>query len=141
MNISTDQSFKESGRDTSEMQYVSYDDFRRMDIRVGVIRAVEPIPDSDKLLKCLVEIGTDIATEILSTPDGNGVPVRQIVSGIREYFPEYTNLVGQYALYIVNLEPRVIRGVTSHGMLLAVGEDSPVFLQPNSPVSPGSRIR
>lgn len=124
-----------------DMSYVSYDEFRRMDIRVGIIRAVEPIPDSDKLLKCLVEIGTDIATEILSTPDGNGVAVRQIVSGIREYFPQYETLVGQYALYIVNLEPRVIRGVTSHGMLLAVGDGAPVFLQPTSSVPPGSKIR
>ena len=68
---------------------------------------------------------------------------RQIVSGIREFFPEYETLIGKQVLYIVNLEPRIIRGVESQGMLMAVdGKDGkPVFLTPEFEVAPGARVR
>jgi len=72
-----------------------------------------------------------------------GRDIRQIVSGIREYWPEYQELVGKYALYILNLEPREIRGVMSYGMLMAVDgiDGKPVFLGPQGEVLPGSKIR
>lgn len=106
---------------------ISYDDFKNMDIRVGTILAVEPVPDTDKLLKCMIDFGEE-------SP-------RTIVSGIREYVPEYETLVGKQLLYIVNLEPRVIKGIESQGMLLAVGEGAPTFLIPEHPVPAGSKIR
>lgn len=108
------------------MEYVTYDEFKKMDIRVGTIKQVEPIEGTDKLLKCQIDFGE---------PE-----LRQIVSGIREYYPEYEALVGKQVLYIVNLEPREIRGHVSHGMLMAVGE-TPVFLVPESPVAAGSKVR
>ncbi len=111
------------------MEYVSYDEFKKMDMRVGTIRSIEPVEGSDKLLRCMIDFGE---------PE-----LRQIVSGIREYYPEYAQLEGKQVLYIVNLEPRTIRGVESHGMLMAVdGTDGrPVFLTPEVPVHPGSRVR
>lgn len=109
------------------MEYISYDQFKNMDIRIGTILAVEPVPETDKLLKCTI----DFAEE---TP-------RTIVSGIREYVPEYETLVGKQLLYIVNLEPRTIKGIESQGMLLAVGEGAPTFLIPEHPVAAGSKIR
>ncbi len=117
------------------MEYISYEDFKKMDIRVGTIREVEPVPETDKLLKCMVDCG-----------DKNemGEPVlRQIVSGIHEYYPEYEKLVGKQVLYIVNLEPRTIRGIESQGMLMAVdGKDgNPVFLIPEAEVDSGSHVR
>jgi methionyl-tRNA synthetase len=108
------------------MEYVTYDEFKKMDIRVGTIKQVEPIEGTDKLLKCQIDFGD---------PEP-----RQIISGIREYYPEYEALIGKQVLYIVNLEPREIRGNMSHGMLMAVG-DTPVFLIPESPVAPGSKVR
>lgn len=134
------------------MEYVTYDEFKKLDMRIGTIRAVEPVEGTDKLLKCQIDFGIKLVSPETSssdqsgTQDDLGVPesdIRQIVSGIREYFPEYEKLVGKQVLYIVNLEPRMIRGVESQGMLMAVdGKDGkPVFLTPEIPVNPGSKVR
>lgn len=111
------------------MEYVSYEEFKKLDMRVGIIRYIEPVEGADKLLKCQVDFGEE--------------NLRQIVSGIREFFPEYESLVGKKVLYCINLEPRTIRGVESHGMLMAVdGTDgAPVFLIPDGEISPGTRVR
>ena len=136
------------------MEYVTYDEFKKMDMRVGTIRVVEPVEGTDKLLKCQIDFGeteavkentTEIRseTEMIETSPVLVPKLRQIVSGIREFFPEYEKLVGKQVLYIVNLEPRMIRGVESQGMLMAVdGKDGkPVFLTPEFEVNPGSRVR
>ena len=123
------------------MEYITYEDFKKLDMRVGTIRHVEPVEGADKLLKCLIEFNEDIKTHDFSLPDGTIIPVRQIVSGIREYYPEYENLIGKQVLYVVNLEPRVIRGVESFGMLMAVGDDVPVFLCPEKSIQNGSKVR
>ncbi len=138
------------------MEYVTYDEFKKMDMRVGTIRAVEPVEGTDKLLKCQIDFGMKLLPMENPEPLPEGatlaeepvakaeVPdVRQIVSGIREFYPEYEKLVGKQVLYIVNLEPRMIRGVESRGMLMAVdGRDgAPVFLTPEVEVNPGSRVR
>lgn len=117
------------------MEYVSYEEFKKMDIRVGTIKEVEAIPETDKLLKCMIDFG-----EV--DEEGNKV-LRQIVSGIKEYYPDVSVLINKQVLYIVNLEPRKIKGYESNGMLMAVdGIDSkPVFLVPEIEVSAGSRVR
>ena len=122
------------------METVSYEEFKKMDIRVGLIRFVEPVEGTDKLLRFLIDFGAEVATREFEDPEGNTFPVRQIVSGIREYYPEYDQLVGKTALYIINLEPRVIRGVESEGMLMAVGDNDCVFLVPQREVAPGSQV-
>lgn len=109
------------------MEYVSYDEFKKLDIRIGTIKEVEPVPETDKLLRCQIDFGES--------------ELRQIISGIREYYPLYENLVGKQVLYIVNLEPRMIKGFESKGMLMAVGDDVPIFLTPETPVAPGSKVR
>lgn len=111
------------------MEYVTYEEFKKMDIRVGTIKEIEPVPETDKLLKCMIDFGEET--------------YRQIVSGIREFYPEYEKLVGKQVLYIVNLEPRMIKGIESRGMLMAVdGTDgAPVFLIPEKEVNSGTRVR
>ena len=111
------------------MEYVNYDEFKKMDMRVGTIREVEPVPETDKLLKCMIDFGEQ--------------ELRQIVSGIHEYYPEYEKLIGKQVLYIVNLEPRTIKGIESQGMLMAVdGKDGvPVFLIPEVEVNSGTKVR
>ena len=117
------------------MEYVTYEEFKKMDIRVGTIREVEPVPETDKLLKCMIDFGE---------PE-----LRQIISGIHEYYPEYQELVGKQVLYIVNLEPRTIKGLESNGMLMAVdglpaqagADGKPVFLVPGVSVNTGSKVR
>lgn len=115
------------------MEYISYEEFKRMDMRIGEIMHVDPVPDTDKLLKCQIDFG--------EVDEEGNKKLRQIVSGIREYFPEYEKLVGKKVLYILNLEPRMIKGVESNGMLMAVGEGAPTFLVPDGDVPNGSRVR
>lgn len=117
------------------MEYISYEEFKKMDIRLGTIREVEPVPDTDKLLRCQIDFNEVDA-------EGN-VKLRQIISGIHEYYPDYNVLVGKQVLYIVNLEPRKIKGFESNGMLMAVDglDDKPVFLVPEVPVGVGSKVR
>ncbi len=116
------------------MEYISFEEFKKMDIRVGTIKEIEPIPDTDKLLKCQVDFG-----EV----DENGQKkLRQIISGIREYYPEYQKLINKQVLYIINIEPRKIKGHESNGMLMAVDgfENQPVFLIPEVKVDLGTKI-
>lgn len=123
------------------METITYDEFKKLDMRVGTIRHVEPVEGADKLLKCLIEFTEDVKTHDFIDENGDSIPVRQIVSGIREYYPDYEQLIGKQVLYVINLEPRTIRGVESHGMLMAVGDDVPVFLIPEKKIPSGSRVR
>lgn len=115
------------------MEYISYEEFKKMDIRIGTIKEIEPIPETDKLLRCQVDFN-----EI--DEEGNK-KLRQIVSGIKEYYPEFEKLIGKQVLYIINLEPRIIKGFESNGMLMAVGNDKPIFLIPEERVESGSKVR
>ena len=115
------------------MEYISFNEFKKLDIRVGTVKEINPVPDSDKLLMCSIDFGEK---------NEKGDPeFRTIVSGIREYYPLYEKLIGKQLLYIVNLEPRTIRGVESHGMLLAVGGTKPIFLIPEEFIPAGSKVR
>ena len=85
------------------MDIITYDEFKRMDLRVAHIIAAERVPGATKILKLQVDIGTE---------------KRQMVAGIAEtYTPE--ELVGKKLIVIVNLKPAVIRGIESQAMLLA----------------------
>lgn len=117
------------------MDHITYDEFKKMDIRVGTIKSVEAIPDTDKLLRCEIDFGEQ---------DENGeVKLRQIISGIKEYYPDINILIDKQVLYIVNLEPRMIKGLKSDGMLMAVDgiDGKPVLLTPEVLVKPGSKVR
>ena len=107
---------------------ISYDDFAKLDIRIGTVLAAELVPETDKLIKCRVDFGE--------------LGERTIISGIAEWKkPE--ELVGKQLPYIVNLAPRELRGVVSEGMLLAStqGEDGVALLQPDEEVPKGSRVK
>jgi methionyl-tRNA synthetase len=141
------------------MEYINYEDFKKLDMRIGWIRFVEPVDGADKLLRFEIDFGElspvckgacDDDSCDCETPEPafgkeeyHGRDVRQIVSGIRDSFPEYKALIGKKALYVVNLEPRTIRGVESHGMLMAVDglDEKPVFLVPEGTVRAGSQVR
>ncbi len=107
---------------------ISIDDLEKLDIRIGTIKNVEQVPGSEKLYKEIVDFGPEIGE-------------KQILSGIQKYFtPE--DLMGKQALFIVNLEPREMMGLTSEGMLLATdGENGPVLLVPTQEVPNGSKIK
>jgi len=117
------------------MEYVSYEQFKKMDIRIGTIRKVEIVPETDKLLCCQVNFN--------EVDEEGNKKLRQIVSGIKEYYPDVEVLIGKQVLYIVNLEPRKIKGYESNGMLMAIDgiDGRPVFLIPEVEVNPGAVVR
>jgi methionyl-tRNA synthetase len=108
---------------------ISIDDFKKVDIAVGAILSAEKVPDTDKLLKLSVDLGE-------ATP-------RQILSGISEYFPDCSVLVGRKCMFVANLEPRIIRGLESQGMILAVSNDDGAFslLTPDQSIPAGTRAK
>ena len=105
---------------------ISFDDFSKMDIRVGTILSAEQVEKSKKLLKLQVDTGID---------------KRTVMSGIAEHLsPE--QVIGKQVTILVNLAPRKIMGVESQGMILmAEDKDGKLrLLQPNEVVSPGSTV-
>lgn len=115
------------------MEYITYEEFKKLDIRVGTIKEVKEVPETDKLLCFQIDFGE-------MDEEGNK-KLRQIVSGLHEYYPDYDKLVGRQLLYIINLEPRKIKGFESNGMLMAVDDQNgrPVFLIPETEVEPGAQ--
>ncbi len=112
---------------------INYEDFAKVEIRIGEVLSVEIVEGADKLIRCMVNIG-----EV--DEEGNVSP-RQILSGIREYLEDPQTLVGKKFPYVVNLEPRVIRGFESQGMILAASHDHTLaLLSPTNDVPPGTRI-
>ena len=107
---------------------INYDQFAAIEITIGEIKSVDIVPDADKLLRLMVDVGED--------------EPRQIISGIRTYFTDPQELVGRQCPFVTNLEPRTIRGYESQGMILAVShEDTFGLLIPHQPVPPGTRAR
>ena len=109
------------------METITYDEFKKLDMKVGKVISAEAVPDSDKLIRFELDFGEE--------------KPRQILSAIREWYSEPEALVGKMMLFVVNLEQRVIRGLESQGMLMAVGEDRPIFLIPEESVAPGAKVR
>jgi methionyl-tRNA synthetase len=112
---------------------ISIDDFAKIDLRVAQIVVAERIPKADKLLRLEVDLG----------PNHNPSR-RQILSGIAEFYtPE--ELIGKRVAIIANLAPRKMRGLESHGMLLAAsGEDhssKPILATFSDEIALGSKIR
>ena len=107
---------------------ISFDDFKKLEIKIGEILSAEKIPDTDKLLKLSVDFGHDDR--------------RQVVSGISTFFPDPQVLVGKKCAFAYNLEPRIIKGLESQGMILAVsGDDFFSLLETSNDVVPGSLIK
>jgi len=99
----------------------------RVDIRVGTIKSVEDIPDSEKLVRLRVDLGDH---------------ERTIVAGLKQERADPLEIQGKQALFVVNLEPRKIHGVLSEGMLFDIGYAdgiTPVLATPECDVPNGSR--
>jgi len=105
---------------------ITYEDFKKLDIRIGEIISAEKIENSDKLIKLKIDIGDE---------------KRQVVAGIAaSYSPK--ELIGKQIPVLVNLEPRKLMGIESQGMILAADFDNkPILLHPDKKVPAGSPIR
>ena len=104
---------------------ISIDEFSKIEVKIGTVLSAERVPETDKLLRLMVEFG-------------EGEP-RQIVSGIARYVSEPESLVGRQLAFVTNLAPRTIKGLVSNGMLFAVGQDDTfAFITPDHTVPPGT---
>lgn len=111
----------------AQKENISFDDFSKMDIRVGTILEAEKVAKTKKLLKLKIDTGID---------------VRTVVSGIAEYY-EPENIIGQQVSILVNLAPRDIKGITSQGMILMAEnvDGSLSFVQPSVKTNNGGSIK
>ena len=106
---------------------ITLDVLNEIDIRVGTILSVADVPNSDNLTQLRVDFGDH---------------ERTIVAGIRKERTNAREVEGRQALFVVNLEPRKMRGVLSEGMLFDIGYGdgiTPVLSVPESPVPNGTR--
>ncbi len=106
---------------------ISFDDFSKMDIRVGTILEAEKVAKTKKLLKLKIDTGID---------------VRTVVSGIAEYYEPET-IIGKQVSILVNLAPRDIKGITSQGMILMAenADGSLAFVSPSENISNGGSVK
>ncbi|MEM5772836.1 MAG: methionine--tRNA ligase subunit beta [Candidatus Aenigmatarchaeota archaeon] len=109
------------------MAEISFADFQKIEMKIGKILEAEPIPNSKKLIKLQVDLGSE---------------KRQAVAGLLEYYkPE--ELVGKSFVFATNLKPVKLMGVESNCMILAAdnGKGKIVLVQPEREIEPGSLIR
>lgn len=104
---------------------ISFDDFKKIELRVAKIVEAETVEGSEKLVKLLIDLGPER---------------RQILAGIRQHYPTQ-DLIGREIVVVANLEPRSLMGMESRGMLLAADDGTPVLLRPDREVPPGSEVR
>lgn len=108
------------------MPNINFDDFKKLDIRIGKILEAERVENSNKLLKLKVDFGEE---------------KRQILAGIAKFYEPET-LVGKECPFAFNLEPKKLGELESQGMILCPsGENGPVLLHPDKEVPPGSMVK
>jgi methionine--tRNA ligase beta chain len=105
---------------------IEFDDFRKLDIRIGTVLSAELVEGTDKLIRLEIDLGGE---------------KRQVVAGMAEFLNP-ASLTGKQVPVLANIEPRRFRGIESHGMILAADvSGKPVLLHPESKVPSGSVVR
>ncbi|MEM4481595.1 MAG: methionine--tRNA ligase subunit beta [Desulfurococcaceae archaeon] len=104
---------------------IGIEEFKRVDLRVGLVKTAEKVPGAERLIRLTVDLGE--------------LGERQIIAGLaRWYPPEY--FIGKHIVVVVNLKPKKIMGLESQGMLLATDSDPPVVVIAAEKVKPGSKL-
>jgi len=126
------------------------EDFIKFEFKIAKIVDAQDHPNADRLLVLKVDVGETEPQPENIVPEGNPEPVnavpvpklKQLVAGIKKAYSK-EDLVGKYIVVVNNLEPAVLRGVESQGMLLAAtGADGmPILISPEKPVEPGARVK
>ena len=107
---------------------INFDEFKKVELKVAEIKSVEDIEGADKIYKLTIDLGEE---------------QRTLVAGIKQHYPDKEGLIGKKVAVVTNLEPRALRGVTSHGMLLAAStpdKSSVVILTLDKDIPNGSTI-
>lgn len=111
---------------------ISFDDFSKLELKVGTVLEAKEVEGSEKLIKLKVDLGEDPST-------GSGP--RQILAGVKQWYKP-KDFAGKQVIIVANLEPRIMMGLESQGMMLAADtKDGPVFLTIPKKVPPGTKIR
>jgi methionine--tRNA ligase beta chain len=115
----------------AEQATIAFDEFVRVELRVGIVREAVAHPNADRLIRLQIDDGT---------AEG-----RQICAGLRGHYEPPESLEGRQVIFVANLEPRTIRGEISQGMVLAAvdgeGDGQRVIaIQPDAPVPGGTRV-
>jgi tRNA-binding EMAP/Myf-like protein len=130
------------------METISFDDFKKLDIRIGKILSAEKVEGSEKLMKLIVDFGP---APVVPEPEGEWIEVkedknegrikRQIIAGIAQFYaPEA--LIGKECPFAYNLAPRMLKGLESQGMILCPDNNgSPILMHPDKEISPGSVVK
>jgi methionyl-tRNA synthetase len=114
----------EAGKKVVKTETIPFEEFCKLDIRIGKVIAAEKVAKSGKLLKLRVDIGGEI---------------RQVVAGMAQFYTP-DEMTGKSVVMVVNLQPAKIFGIESNGMILAAG-DTASLLMPEKDVPPGTKIR
>lgn len=104
---------------------INFEEFQKIELKIAKIVSAERVKDSEKLLKLQIDLGQE---------------KRQLVAGIAKFY-NAEDLVGKEIVVVANLEPKVLFGLESQGMLLVANDnDNPVLLMPEKEVIPGTKI-
>lgn len=102
-----------------------FDDFAKLEIRIGTIVEAKRVPATDRLLKIIVDVGNE---------------KRQVIAGFgHKHSPK--DLVGKQVPFVLNIEKAVIRGVESNGIFMAIDDENATLLVPQNSVPNGSKIK
>ncbi len=132
---------------------VEFDDWQKLDLRVGQIIEVEDIEGADKLYKIVIDVGSDTEDEKSSVPKTSErasahetvkevLGKRTVCAGLKQYYSK-EDLMNKRVILFVNLTPRKMRGIESQGMILAAVSDNESkvrLIQPDAEIEVGSRV-
>ena len=107
------------------MEIINFEEFKKIDIRIGKILSAEKVESSNKLLKLEVDFDSER---------------RQILAGIAKFY-EPESLIGKLCPFVFNLEPKMMGELESQGMMLCADDDGPVILHPDRGINPGSIVK
>ena len=107
---------------------ITFDDFKKVEMKIGEILSAERVEGSEKLLRLSVNFAEEVP--------------RQVISGIGKYFPELSLLVGKRYAFVTNLEPRSIMGFESQAMIVAASTDEAIaFFDVPESIPPGTLLK
>jgi len=107
---------------------ITFDDFKKIEMRIGEVLSAERVEGSPKLLRLSVNFAEE-------TP-------RQVISGVGKYFPDLAVLIGKRYSFVTNLEPRPIMGFESQAMIIAASNESDIaFFEVPNTIAPGTLLK
>lgn len=117
----------EEENNENSRDFADFEDFMKLEIVIGKVISAEKIPEADRLLKIVFDIGNEM---------------RQVIAGIAEFFPNPAELEGREMPLIINLKPKKFKGYESQAMILVADPgNNVVLLHPEKEVPAGTKVR